>query len=182
MQRSDTKAKKNLYHYRNPVAKAREHAGFTQANLAAVAGITKTAVTNLEAGIIKDVPISVLDLLDPTFDGEFTGELAVQYHDWIAATRKANSIYLHSGIERLLSVDSALYGSWVGLRVNISSSTVGFCKLFCLHPYVLNVYEKGLPRDNFTKGMAAWLRACGVSGETIRDMEFAIGRYVRKEL
>lgn len=171
MQRSDTHAQKSHQMVKNPVAIAREQLGYNQELFAAVAEVSRVTVMHVEQGLVTNIPDRIYSAL-----GRPPG-LLDHYQYWMRDTRQKNYIYLERGVEKFLAVDKKEYGNWMAFRKEISGSKIGFCKLFCIHPEILATFENNWQgRTLFTPGMRAVLVSAGLALETIREMEFAMGR------
>lgn len=178
MQRHDTQAKENLQKKINPIVQARINRGYTQDDLAAVANRSKIFIQNLEFGIAgNNIPVRVLEeLSDSSKSG--TKNLQNRYTQWIADTRLTNAEYLIAPVAKFCDyTENELFGDWLALRNAISTSKIGFCKLYCLHPQILATFENSWKsRTEFTPGMRELFRDCNFGVDTLRKMDNALLR------
>lgn len=168
MQRSDTHALPNYQTRLNPVAALRLKMGLTQDQLATRTHYSMIYVQHLEFGILPNISPAVI-----TFLGD--ENLPKKYDEWISSTRRVNRIHLDDPVARFIDVSSDLYGNWNLLRLSVSDSKTGFCKLYCIHPNILYGFEKKWSRvDKLSKGIRDIFLDCGIGKDTLRDMDLAL--------
>lgn len=173
MQRSDTHALPNYQIRLNPVAALRLKMGLTQDQLATHTKYSMVYIQHLEFGILPNISPAVVTFLgDPG--------LVSKYDDWITATRRINRIHLDDPVAAFVDSSSDLYGNWNLLRLSISDSRAGFCKLYCMHMNILAGFEKKWTEaDRLSKGIRDIFFDCGIGKDTLRDMDLALrGRRV----
>lgn len=133
---------KNLQTAVNPIQRARLQHGYTQEELAAVAGVSKPLIMRIEQGLISNVAWPVLEALYPDSALAQSGALDA-FDSWRADTRVKNIGYFVNRVEALGAGYSKDHGiSWLAFRESIHQSQAGFCKLYCIHPQVMRNFEK----------------------------------------
>lgn len=126
----------------NPVKRVREEHHLTMKALASLAGVGEQNVVKAEAGM-GSLPPSIVDAIC-TLTGETAERILVEYESWIQ--QELMEVKLPSGQSDKMILDRATFVDWkesVCSLNNMPSTTVGFCKLFKMHPYVIEKWESG---------------------------------------
>lgn len=155
---------KNLQRDKNPIQVRREQLGMTQHVLHAVADCSFHTVQRVEQGLMPKVPYTIFDrLYGANFSYDGVNE---RYDDWKVSTRKANRKYLDYCIE-----NPELWFSWLDFRLLISESKAGFCKLYCIHPHVLDHFEAPDKVDKRTRLAPLIAKSFFDAGLSVADIE-----------
>lgn len=158
----------------NPLKRARESQNLTQEDIANRAVVGVQTVKKLEWGLFTTVNPAVLGALTAVGDRPGTSHAQIElerlYREWVISRRQEMLIPTRENI-------SACRGwvSWIEFREMFSRSQVGFCKLFCMTPQVLQTWErgfdKGLDRTRFTPYMYQMWLEVGLSDDEIATMQ-----------
>lgn len=147
----------------NPLAKARKSLGLTQEELAHRAGVSKVLIMRLEQGLLTKPTVSVLNALfrDPIEQAKALDDFDV----WKVVVRKQN-------VGKLRAALVNWNGDWLVLRSGVADSKAGFCKLFCIHPQVLDNFESGIrDRRKLTGYLRSVFTDAGLTDEEILYIE-----------
>lgn len=127
----------------NPVKEVRTAHKLTMKAFASLAGITEQNVVKAEAGMGASLPPSIVDTI-----ARLTGDPVVvimdKYEQWI--DKELKHVELPSAKHDYMAVDQKLFKEWkdsVCVMNGVPETTVGFCKVFKLHPYVIDKWESG---------------------------------------
>lgn len=147
----------------------REELGLTQEQLADKSFLSRMYIQRLEQGLLSRVPSVVLNVL---FDNSHDKQRAVaDYELWQVYTRNNNADKLREAIKDW-------NGDWVVLRLAVADSKVGFCKLFCIHPQVLDTFEKKLSeRTKLTPYLRQVLSDGGFTALEIVELESRMAEF-----
>lgn len=160
---------------RNPIALRRKELQLNQDELANWTGLTKQYIQRVEQGTITRLSHSFMNSL---CSGSTQRELNIaidalecSYLDWQNHVRSSNMLYVRNILVGGHINDSPWSGSWLELRKAISSSKMGFCKLYCIHPGVLDNFERRDNRVALTPYMSTVLLSGGLEGELVELLE-----------
>lgn len=120
--------------------------GWTQAELGEIAGVTRHAVIRTEQGVYALPPPAILSVFLRRFPGESILTLETVYVAWVEETRRHNaSKYLNREPPVTLVSGDMAGVDFLLWRLNTMriTSRMEFCRLFCVHPAVVEKYEKG---------------------------------------
>lgn len=126
---------KNLQKEKNPIQQRREQLGITQLELHSYADVAINTVQRTEQGLMPKVPYNIYKTLYSTVAEDYvTVDFAVDA--WKLDTRKKNVRYLNYLME-----NPETWFNWIDFRSAVSETKAGFCKLYCIHPHVLDHFE-----------------------------------------
>jgi DNA-binding transcriptional regulator YiaG len=126
----------------NPLKELRLERGWTQEDLAGFAGVTRHAVLRTEQGVYALPPPAILSVFQQRTELSML-TMERQYVDWVKWTRRHTGLKLSSkASKQAVSVMSGPeFLTWrYGLGI---TRRMEFCRLFCVHPAVVEKYEKG---------------------------------------
>lgn len=126
----------------NPLKALRLQAGWTQIDLADMAGITRHAVLRTEQGVYALPPPSILSVFTSRLPHLNTLALEESYRIWqTKARRRAGLLFPDAP---LVSPDATgrQFLNWRTFSLGITSR-MELCRLLCVHPAVVEKYEKG---------------------------------------
>lgn len=126
----------------NPIARKRDQLGLTQEELAEWTGISRGYIIRLEQGTVTKPSWNFLNAI--TQDSHSASKILETYELW-RKEKRASQYEL--AVLNFCGTDWE--GDWLKLRKSFSISRVGFCKQFCIHPGVMENFEKK-PREKFT--------------------------------
>jgi transcriptional regulator with XRE-family HTH domain len=124
----------------NPLRTYREENQITQSDLAMSANITRQVITNLERGLLSQLPKSL---------SQITRIPQQEYLDWVSSQRLANQHYFRTP-EVLSLLSSHPLQSWrldknrwysFKYTVQPNHSHRGFCRRLVYQPSLLTLYE-----------------------------------------
>lgn len=110
----------------------------SQAELGSVAKISTVGVQHAEHGVMPSLPYKIYTALYNAERGDQPSyhEVNFRIEAWKTDTRRKNRRHIDYLIE-----NPETWFSWMDFRTAISSSKSGFCKLYCIHPHVLDHFE-----------------------------------------
>ena len=120
----------------HPVKARREQLRMTQAELAAVAKVSFPTVQRTEQGLMPSIPHDIYRALYGHDNGMKYIEFNFKVDAWKTSTRRVHKKYLDYLIEH-----PEEWYTWLEFREGVSTSKAGFCKLYCIHPHVLDHFE-----------------------------------------
>ncbi len=154
----------------NPLKLAREAQNLTQEELAALATVGVQTIKKLEWGLFTSINPEVLTVLTAGTN-KSRGGLTNEYEDWILSKRQEQLI----PTRRNLDDCRGGWISWLEFRTMFSDSQVGFCKLFCVTPQVLQTWEagfdKGFDRSSWTPYLRQLWEDVGLTDEEIVELQ-----------
>jgi DNA-binding XRE family transcriptional regulator len=157
----------------NPLKQLRERLNLTLDQVAYRASISKQFIIKAEQAVYTDPSETLLAFYSALIDLDAV-EVTQQYYRFQRETRKANYGRL---IEPwTFKVENHPFISW--RQLSGVSSAAGICKLYCVHPAVLNKFENrsyllaGTPEQ-----LVVALMESGYSPETLAALEEAYIRF-----
>lgn len=126
----------------NPLKALRLSAGWTQQELADFGGITRHAVLRTEQGVYALPPPAILSVFSQRLPGSSIPYLETEYKAWQRRMRQATSRLMPDAPGISGAATSSQFRDWRIFTLGISSR-MEFCRLFCVHPAVVEKYEKG---------------------------------------
>lgn len=138
----------------NPIKEIRTDLGLTQEALASIAGTTTQVIQKSEMGLFGSLPPNVIKAL-VILTGRAHLQIESQYNAWVEESLK--EVKLPNGADKMI-LDPIQFMEWkqtvCGLN-GVSDTTYSFCKLFKIHPYVIEKWEggklKSAPLDLITR-------------------------------
>lgn len=127
----------------NPIKKVREEHHLTMKALASLAGVTEQNIVRAEGGMFGSLPPSIIDAIS-TLTGEKPERINMEYETWVA--QELMEVKLPSGQSDKMILDRSTFIEWkaaVCALNDVPNTTVGFCKVFKMHPYVIDKWESG---------------------------------------
>lgn len=127
----------------NPIKRVREDHHLTMKALASLAGVTEQNVVRAESGMFGSLPPSIVDAIS-TLTGDSADRVHINYQLWVEAELK--EVELPTAVSDKMILDRVTFKDWkkaVCALNGMPDTTVGFCKLFKLHPYVIDKWEGG---------------------------------------
>jgi transcriptional regulator with XRE-family HTH domain len=124
----------------NPLKEFREHEQITQSDLANEAGVTRQIITNLEKGLLSQLPSRL---------SAITHIPQQDYLDWVSSQRLKNQHYFRTPEVRALLSNHPLLSwrldknRWLSFKwtVQPNRSHRGFCRRLVYQPSLLTLYE-----------------------------------------
>lgn len=167
----------------NPVKAARTQSSQSLHEFAQACSVSRVAVQRTESGCYIEVPPAIvnylLTVLYITDDGvplTTEGEIHEAYKAFQLFTRRETYKFgvLSPAVHFPVGVSPVVY--W-RLTSGVSSQ-LEFCKLLCLHPYVMNKVESG-KQSKLPKQLLAALRDAGYDDTLIHDLSEAQREYAK---
>lgn len=127
----------------NPVKKVREESHLTMKAFASLAGVTEQNVVRAEGGMFGSLPPSIIEAIK-ALTGLAYEDIVAAYEEWVEAELKEVKLP-HPSSDKMI-LDRATFVDWkytVCALNDTPNTTVGFCKLFKMHPYVIDKWESG---------------------------------------
>lgn len=127
----------------NPIKKVREEHNLTMKAFASLAGITEQNVVRAEGGMFGSLPPSIIDAVIALTGREYFN-VQQEYEEWVEAELK--EVKLPYATSDKMILDRATFIDWkkaVCILNGMPDTTVGFCKLFKMHPYVIDKWISG---------------------------------------
>lgn len=153
----------------NPVAVKRARLGISQDELAEWTGTSKGFVQRVERGTVTRLSWSFMHSI--CSDNDDITVLEANYAVWQEHVRKCNMLYVRNILAHSMTNPGYWWnGSWLTLRMAISTSKAGFCKLYCIHPGVIDNFEKK-DRRKLTPYLLEVLQSGGLEPRYIRYLE-----------
>lgn len=126
----------------NPLRSLRRRQGWTQRELAEFSGVTRHAVLRTEQGVYALPPPAILSAISQRLPDSSVPYLEEAYRRWQTQQRILVRAHLFSdapGIPR-----EATSSEFLNYRIFTLglTSRMEFCRLFCVHPAVVEKYEK----------------------------------------
>ena len=127
----------------NPIKKVREESKLTMKAFASLAGVTEQNVVRAESGMFGSLPPSILKAVRALTGLDERDTLAA-YEEWVEEELK--NVRLPDPHSDRMILDRVSFIEWknnVCTLNDMPHTTVAFCKLFKLHPYVIDKWEGG---------------------------------------
>ena len=128
---------------KNPVKEVREEHNLTQKAMASLAGVTEQVVLRAESGMFGELPPSIIQAVR-TLTGDDSDEITETYKNWVEYELK--QVRLPDGSADKMVLDRETFIEWMNTVCAMNdtpSTSVGFCKLFKMHPYVIDKWIGG---------------------------------------
>lgn len=125
----------------NPLRALRLAQGWSQAELAEFAGITRHAVLRTEQGVYSLPPPAILSVFSQRIPGSSIPYLEKAYTEWQTKKRRCAGILFPDAPLVALSATSSEFLNWRTFSLGMTSR-MEFCRVFCVHPAVVEKYEK----------------------------------------
>ena len=128
---------------KNPVKEVREEHNLTQKAFASLAGVTEQVVLRAESGMFGELPPSMVQAVH-TLTGEDSDEITASYSRWVEY--ELSQVKLPDGSADKMVLDRSTFIEWMGTVCAMNdtpNTSVGFCKLFKMHPYVIDKWISG---------------------------------------
>ncbi len=127
---------KNLQKEPHPIKARRELLGLSQSLLSDKAAVAVPTIQRVEQGLMPTLPRAIYTVLYGSENELTFTEVNFKVESWKVDTRRKNKRYLDYLIEH-----PETWFNWLEFRTHISQSKAGFCKLYCIHPHVLDHFE-----------------------------------------
>lgn len=127
----------------NPIKRVREENKLTIRAFASLAGVGEQVIIKAESGMGASLPPSIIQAIN-ILTGDTPDDIMAEYEEWIQQELK--EVKLPSGQSDRMILDRVTFVDWkesVCALNGMPNTTVGFCKLFKLHPYVIDKWESG---------------------------------------
>lgn len=127
----------------NPIKEVRLDHNLTQKAFASLAGVTEQIVIRAEGGMFGTLPPSMINAIK-VFTGESSLVIVDKYEDWVE--RELKEVKLPDASSDHMILDRITFLDWkstVCALNNVPNTGVGFCKLFKMHPHVIDKWESG---------------------------------------
>ena len=131
----------------NPIKEVREANALTQRAFASLAGVTEQIIIRAESGMFGSLPPSVVRAVQ-VYTGESNLAIIRHYEAWVEQELK--EVKLPNGMSDKMILSRAEFIDWkkaVCILNGVPDTSVGFCKLFKMHPYVIEKWESGKLRS-----------------------------------
>lgn len=168
----------------NPIREARLMLDQSLHEFAQSCSVSRVAVQRAEAGCYIAVPPSIVNYLSGQLlvlpdETPLTTDVEIQtaYKTYQFLTRRDTYLdqVLSSGVTFPVGVSPVVY--W-RLTSGVSSQ-LEFCKLLCVHPYVINKLESGV-QHKLPKQLLAAMREAGYDDEMIETLSKAQALYAER--
>lgn len=130
-------------HNTNPVKRTREEHNLTQKAMASLAGVTEQVVLRAEQGMFGELPPSMIEAVS-TLTGEDSDYITKSYKQWV--DMELSKVRLPDGSADKMVLDRETFIEWMNTVCAMNdtpNTSVGFCKLFKMHPYVIDKWISG---------------------------------------
>jgi len=127
----------------NPIKEVREQNKLTMKAFASLAGIGEQNVVKAEAGMGASLPPSIVEVIC-RLTGETPTQVMDNYEAWIQ--QELSEVKLPPASSDFMVANREQFTEWkntVCYLNQVPNTTVGFCKIFKLHPYVIDKWESG---------------------------------------
>lgn len=127
----------------NPIKEVRLDHNLTQKAFASLAGVTEQIVIRAESGMFGTLPPSMINAIK-VFTGESSLVIVDKYEAWVE--KELKEVKLPAGSSDNMILERISFIDWkvvVCSLNNVPPTTVGFCKLFKMHPHVIDKWESG---------------------------------------
>jgi DNA-binding XRE family transcriptional regulator len=131
------------YVVKNPVKVVREEHNLTQRAFASLAGVTEQVVIRAESGMFGSLPPSIIEAVR-TLNEWPSERITLEYESWV--TKELSEVELLDPKLDEMILNPKEFKDWmkaVCALNGVPNTSVGFCKLFKMHPYVIDKWISG---------------------------------------
>jgi transcriptional regulator with XRE-family HTH domain len=127
----------------NPIKEVRLDHNLTQRAFASLAGVTEQIVIRAESGMFGTLPPSIVNAVR-VFTGQPSMVIIDNYEAWVE--KELKEVKLPAASSDHMILDRIQFVEWKVVTCSLNdvpATTVGFCKLFKMHPHVIDKWESG---------------------------------------